>query len=58
MGAPCEECGHGVGVSVEYDVVWSDDPDAVLHEDGPELCLKCGRRLIYEVTWTDEGGRG
>ena len=52
---PCGECGH-VNDVVEYDVVWADDTDAV--GEGPEFCPACGRRLVYEVTWMDAGGRG
>ena len=54
VGRPCEGCGHGPGVVVEYDVAWGTVGPT---EDGtPEACPACGRRLVHEVAWPDEGG--
>ena len=51
---PCEECGHARGAPGErFSVEWAKEPDAA-----PEFCGKCGRQLVYVVTWGDEPGEG
>lgn len=40
----CEACGYDPGVRPEFKVSMHDEP-----LDGPEVCPKCGRRLIIRL---------
>jgi hypothetical protein len=54
----CAECGGPPpkGAKGEIEVVWEDDETLEDQEDlGPTHCHACGRTLIHEVTWKEEG---
>jgi hypothetical protein len=47
-GAPCGECGFGVG-PLEYEVLWYDHDEPA----EPKWCGACGRQYEFVVTWGD-----
>jgi hypothetical protein len=56
---PCERCsyipGQHIEGRVEYEIHWPDVPELSDIEDpGPELCLACGRRLVFSVDFPME----
>ena len=49
---PCEECGHGSGGPVTYEVEWIDGFD---EDDTVEThCPKCNQQFTYIIRWPDE----
>lgn len=47
-GAPCQECGFGLG-PLEYQVVWHDHDESA----EPKWCGACGRQYEFVVAWGD-----
>ena len=53
-GRRCPECGFdGNQTSIEYEVIWHDDPE---EDDGPHetvYCETCGEPTNFVVKWLD-----
>jgi hypothetical protein len=54
---PCEECGRPPDktLPVGVEVYWDTGEEGEEKDLGPTHCHACGRTLIHEVTWKEDG---